>query len=163
MSEFERDDALVQFAEERSHRDSQASNENVRAAAQASILINGGAATAILAYLSKDKLDPSVLQEVSWCLVGYSLGVLAAAAMMMGMMRYTDWYHFYWRLTAHPEPGRDPNKIRKKAGLWLKITIGCFIFSMFWFVASTFGAAWSLYRSHPPQQIVSQPEQSTRK
>jgi hypothetical protein len=41
-----------EFAVRRSHLDAQISNENLRATGQAMILINGGAATAILAFLS---------------------------------------------------------------------------------------------------------------
>ena len=43
------------FAGERSGRDAQSVSEHWRAAAQASILINGGAATAVLAYSASDK------------------------------------------------------------------------------------------------------------
>jgi hypothetical protein len=46
------------YAEERSQQDSRISNENARAAAQSAVLVNGGAATAVLAFLAKDKIDP---------------------------------------------------------------------------------------------------------
>jgi hypothetical protein len=45
--------AIREFAARRSHQDSQISNENSRSAGQAAILINGGAATAIVALFSR--------------------------------------------------------------------------------------------------------------
>ena len=56
--------AIREFAAKRSHQDSQISNENSRAAAQAAIFINGGAATAILALLSKDRIDPHLIRVI---------------------------------------------------------------------------------------------------
>src|SRR4051794_22984724 len=43
---------LVVVMSIRSHKDADVANENARAAGQAAILINGGAATAILAFLA---------------------------------------------------------------------------------------------------------------
>jgi len=64
--------------------DMQAANDGARAAAQTSVLINGGAATAILAflatYLSKSpSAPPSILYAASGSLFGYALGVCFGA------------------------------------------------------------------------------------
>jgi hypothetical protein len=64
--------------------DIQAANETARAATQAAILINGGAATAILAflsnYLTKTPAAPSgILSAAAWSLFGYALGVCFGA------------------------------------------------------------------------------------
>src|SRR5258708_12070747 len=91
------------FAEERSHRDAAASNETGRATAQAAILINGGAATAVLAYLSKNGLDHFVLHTASWCLIGYGSGVIFGATMMFCMMRMLDYYNVRCRALSHPD------------------------------------------------------------
>jgi hypothetical protein len=84
------------FAEERSHRDAVVSNETIRATAQAVILINGGAATAILAYLAKNGLDPFVLHQMSWCLAVYGVGVVFGACMMFCAIRSLDFYNVRW-------------------------------------------------------------------
>jgi hypothetical protein len=71
------------LAPERSHKDIQAANETARAATQAAILINGGAATAILAYLSKTTPPPAeVMAAAAMSLGGYSFGVASGAASM---------------------------------------------------------------------------------
>src|SRR4051812_8994365 len=64
MKTTDEDKLLADFAAERSHRNSQVSNEHSRATAQAAIFINGGAATAVLAFLAKDKIDPFALRMI---------------------------------------------------------------------------------------------------
>jgi hypothetical protein len=64
--------------------DIQAANETARAATQAAILINGGAATAILAFLSNyltktPAAPPGILSAAAVSLLGYALGVGFAA------------------------------------------------------------------------------------
>ena len=67
---------------ERSLAASQTSNEHSRAVGQACILINGGAATAVIAFLAKDKLEASIFSQAAICLAGYAVGVFFATAMM---------------------------------------------------------------------------------
>jgi hypothetical protein len=144
---------LRKFAEERSHRDAGLSNENVRATAQASILINGGAATAILAFLAKDRLDPSVLKIASGCMAGYALGVLMGAAMLYCSSRSLDEYNVYWRLLAHPDSERDITKAKIAAYQWWLWIKRCFFGSILLFLFSTAIVSWALYRSTPPQLV----------
>jgi hypothetical protein len=71
---------LAQGARE---KDVQAANEGARAATQAAILINGGAATAILAflsaYLTKSPTPPPVIfTAAALSLIGYAFGVCFA-------------------------------------------------------------------------------------
>jgi hypothetical protein len=61
------------YAGERSQQDSRISNENARAAAQSAVLINGGAATAVLAFLAKDKIDPMCSAPPPTVLLGMPL------------------------------------------------------------------------------------------
>lgn len=75
---------------------SKTSNEHSRAAGQACILINGGAATAVIAYLSKDKLDPIVIPDASISLGLYAAGVLFAALMIICATQCLDDYSMYW-------------------------------------------------------------------
>jgi hypothetical protein len=131
------------LAVDRSHKDAQVSNEHSRATAQALILINGGAATAVLAYLAKDELDPNVLTFVSLGLVGYCIGVCLGVAMLYCMMRSLDYFAYFWRVTARPD-GSDPEKHRKKAHVWLRWTDACFFGAAIFFLYSTTIVAWTL-------------------
>ena len=66
--------------------------------AQSCLLINGGAATAVIALMGKDKVDQTILNFVPWGLFAYSVGVLASVymlycVMMIADMSNTSWYH----------------------------------------------------------------------
>jgi hypothetical protein len=143
------------FAEERSHRDAEVSNENIRATAQAVILINGGAATALLAFLAKDKLDPDVLKSASLCLAGYAFGVMAGAGMLYCSMRSLGAYQMSWRLRAHPEVDESPERAAKEGYRWWKGVRNCFYVSVLTFFVTCCAVGWILARSTPPQQIPS--------
>jgi hypothetical protein len=67
-----------EFEQERSHQDIKQANENARASGQAALLMNGGAATAILAFLTKAAgSSPPKLLAIS--LVIYALGAIFGA------------------------------------------------------------------------------------
>src|SRR5882757_1195652 len=85
-----------QFAEERSHEAVKISYDFGKAAAQAGLIINGGAATAVIALLAKDKVDPIVFKTVPWCLTIYAIGVTASAVMMYCSMMHADNWNYYW-------------------------------------------------------------------
>jgi hypothetical protein len=57
LGEFDSDLERQKFAVDRSHRDAESSNATARATAQAAILINGGAATAVLALRKVNSRD----------------------------------------------------------------------------------------------------------
>jgi hypothetical protein len=137
------------FAEERSHRDADISNENVRATAQAAILINGGAATAILAFLAKTDIPVVVGRAAPWCLIGYALGVSMGAGMMYCSIRSLDCYQMYWRLFAHGEPDRDGEAERKNGMKWWTRMRTCFYASMIAFLVSSCVLGVALFYSKP--------------
>jgi hypothetical protein len=154
-------DAARKFAEERSHRDAGVSNENARATGQAAILINGGAATAMLAFLAKDKIDPNVLKIVSGCLIIYAVGVLAGAGMLFSSAQSLDQASEAWRLRVHPIllSKRTVEKADAGAYWWWRWMRYCFIMSMSAFVISSSIVAWAMVTSTPPQQILNAPSQ----
>lgn len=72
-------EARRKLAIDRSNQDAEQSNDNLRAAAQAIILINGGAATAVLAFISavlgKDKaVDPHIIGAAGYAIIFYAFG-----------------------------------------------------------------------------------------
>jgi hypothetical protein len=142
---WDSDNQRRKFAEKRSDDDARFSNENIRATSQAVILINGGAATAILAFLAKSDI-PSVVQWTApFCLMGYALGVLLGACSMYFSTRSLDCYQLYWRLTAHPEAGRDAAAERANGYKWLRYVWWSFYGSMAVFMFSSFTLGFSLF------------------
>jgi hypothetical protein len=143
--ERDSDDEHRQFAEARSHQDADSSNQNARATAQAVILINGGAATAVLAFLTKDKINPHLVHTVAMCLVGYAGGVLAGAVMMFCAVTSLDYYSQRWMREAHPRDDSTAEENRARAERWWHGMRGCFALSTGLFFVSSCGLAWTLY------------------
>jgi hypothetical protein len=126
-------DALL----ERSKEASKTSNEHSRVNAQSSILINGGAATAVIAYLSKDKLDPAMAADVWVSLCGYGFGVIAATLMIFCATQAMDHYYQYWLARVEDRSTEGHLRIGHK---WWKgylagsiITVACFAGASFYF------------------------------
>jgi hypothetical protein len=142
---WDSDEQRRKFAEERSHSDAAVSNENARATAQGVILINGGAATATLAFLSKDGLSGPIIHWASGCLLGYAAGVLFGALMMFCSVTSLDYYSQRWHLEAHPKPGTSAEENRLKAETWWRLMRACFSLSALAFLASSVAFAWALY------------------
>jgi hypothetical protein len=138
-------ESRVLFAAERSHNDSKIANETARTTAQAIILINGGAATAILAFLSKDRIEPHMLQLASWCLVGYAFGVVVGAFMLFCCTRAAEEFDVYWRRVADPELKhttelkRTPRHAALIGGQWQsRMSSSFFIALLSFFLSSCF-------------------------
>jgi hypothetical protein len=133
-------------AMERAGKDLDNANEGARTATQSAILINGGAATAILAYLSKDTAAP-LLNAASVSLFAYAGGVFFAAVSMWCSSQASANFGYYWGAVADKnENGKT--KFWKNGQSWLCghrasffASIACFIFASFW-IASTF---WKLH------------------
>jgi hypothetical protein len=119
---------------ERSLQDAKTSNDLAKGAAQATILINGGAATALLAYASSTlKIGASLNPMIALGLVLYALGVFFGALMFMVFSLALE----QWMILRFPETGRRyHDAIEAKAGRWWRYTkicfglgIACFIFA----------------------------------
>jgi hypothetical protein len=82
----------------RTSADFSTANENARAAAQAAILISGGAATAIIAYLAKEAATPPTLLVLApIALLIYAAGVgLAALGLRQTSSSIAQW-GYYWQ------------------------------------------------------------------
>lgn len=92
--------ATDKFAIERSHRAAAAANENSRLMAQSALLINGGAATAVIAFLSKEKIEPVLLNYVPYSLGCYAGGVLFASLCAYFMTGSLDMWNEFWEFYA---------------------------------------------------------------
>ena len=133
-----------EFAVARSHKDSEISNEHSRATAQACILINGGAATAVLAFLAKDKIDPAIFYTVPWCLIGYAAGVFFGAFMMICATQSMDYWHQYWYAISFGALGA---KETRAATNWWKGFYGCSVATMACFLGASTLLAVVLFKN----------------
>jgi hypothetical protein len=161
MTELNSDEDRKTFAIESSHKDADKSTETIRATAQAAILINGGAATAVLAFLSKDGIDTNIYHAAPISLLGYVLGVVAGFAALYRSFRSLDEYQIRWRLRAHPEPGQTEEEHRAKAFRWWQGMRACFLLTMLAFVAGSAAIAVVIRSSEPPKKITSSDSAST--
>jgi hypothetical protein len=104
------------LAADRAQKDLQTSGETARAAAQAAVLINGGAATAVLAYLTKDAHTPSnVLRAAAITLAAYAIGVAWGAwSMWCSSQASAEWGYRWESILDHDPVGEQ--QFRTSAG-----------------------------------------------
>lgn len=131
-----------EFAEQRSHDASKIAYDFQKTTAQACLLINGGAATAVVALLAKE-VDAAILKTVPWCLCIYALGVAISAFMMFcSMMRSEGWNYFWYHFsyTTDEKRGREHEA---RAVWWERAVkyafaaaIACFLIASFWLAIS---------------------------
>jgi hypothetical protein len=117
---------------DRSLQDAKTSNDLAKGAAQAAILINGGAATALLAYSSNlNKVGGTLNAKIAVGLVLYALGVALGAVMFMVLslalekwmaMRFPETKRYY-RGSIEAEAGR----LWRYAKICFGLGIGCFV------------------------------------
>jgi|ERR1041385_3094985 ABC-type Fe3+-siderophore transport system permease subunit len=143
--EWDSDNQRRQFAEARSHQDAKISNDNARAAGQAAILINGGAATAILAYLAKENSSGPLVHVASLCLGGYALGVLLGALYMLCIVFGVDWWNSYWESKALHYGKKSESVSLQNATWWDKAATYFFSASMACFISSSFAVAATVF------------------
>jgi hypothetical protein len=126
-----------ELARDRSLQASKISNEHSRATAQVCILINGGAATAVLALLSKDKLDPTFVTQVSLALAIYAVGVLLGTFTIYCATEAMDYWSQHW--LARIDGSGDAGEAGRKADWWWGwyrrsslIAMVCFVVASLW-------------------------------
>jgi hypothetical protein len=123
-----------QFAYDRSHKASESAYDLGKATGQACLLINGGAATAVLALLAKEKIDPFLVKSIAFCLTSYVTGmVLGSLLLYSAMMRAESW-NYFWYFWSYLEEYDEANKSKASARFWEKMISGCYYFSMLMFM-----------------------------
>jgi MFS family permease len=142
------------FAVERSHRASHTSNEHSRATAQTSVLINGGAATAMIAFLAKEGIDPGLSRAVPLSLGLYAAGVLFGALMFYFATETMDRWNLYWEARANNQRG-EVEKFETSAGRWWWGFRVSFVLSVLAFVAASVILALALNKVWPPVESTS--------
>jgi hypothetical protein len=122
-TEVEKAEAAVEkivdeFGRSRSHEASKIAYDLCKTTAQSCILINGGAATAVLALLAKERVDTAILRNVPWALGGYALGVALSAIMMFCIMMMADNWNYYWYNWSYLGEYEDARTVEKHANYW---------------------------------------------
>ena len=125
----------IEFATVRSHKASEIAYNLCKDISQTCLVINGGAATAILAYLAKEDVDPVLYQSAAWSLALYGAGAFFSALMMFFIMQTADWWNYFWYDSLYPEDGDevDYQAGAEKFHFWYYVTFGlamaCFFFA----------------------------------
>jgi hypothetical protein len=107
--------------------------------AQYALLINGAAATATLALLSKENIKPEILAAIPISLIFYAAGVCAGALTMYFMTECLDYWNCFWELIARGEPKKDQDDMEAIANRWWWYVRICFFVSIICFLA---GSGW---------------------
>jgi hypothetical protein len=140
--------AIREFAAKRSHQDSQISNENSRSAGHAAILINGGAATAIVTLFSKNPVDQNLLGYVPAALALYAFGVVCGALMIWCMNHaLRNWHRSWYDVLVRPTPAGEAGWAQhEKAKRWYIGSNLAFAISIFCFASASGWLAYGLLK-----------------
>jgi hypothetical protein len=137
---------LAQTARE---KDIQAANESARAATQAAILINGGAATALLAflstYLTKSPTPPSdILHAAAWALIGYAFGVCFGAWSMWCSSQAAAQFGLRWEAYLDNKTNDEASYLAA-GNSWISRHRGSFGVSILLFSFASSAMAWGFF------------------
>ncbi len=132
---------LKEYASTRAHQDAKDSNMFARSSAQAAMLINGGAATAILAFLSKGVTSPiGKFAAVALCV--YAIGIVASAATFLTLTYSIEWWCSYWESVRYNE--EDETHITA-ANKWGSFATTLCVTALASFAIGSFVLAWAFF------------------
>jgi hypothetical protein len=141
------------FAYARSHEASKFAYETCKVIAQSCLLINGGAATAVVAMLSKDKVDQAVLTWVPWGVGAFALGVVFSAVMLFCVMMMADNWNYAWYWWSYGDDQETGDKCETKAGWWHKGVYTFFVVPVGFFALGCGFVAYGLSKSQPTPNV----------
>jgi hypothetical protein len=125
----------------RAREDAKDANTAARTAGQSAMLINGGAATAILAFISKDGgVGQAIMNTAAICLGIYALGVCCGAFALVTLGYAIDWLSFSWEKDALENS-------YAKSTRWAKISNATCIVALICFLSASGWLAIELYHS----------------
>ena len=136
--------SLEAFAAERSNQNGRASSETGRVAAQTTILLNGGAATAILALFGRVPLPGFVVPVL--CLSLYAVGVMVGAWMVHCQTEMLDRRSEFWQAHFLPEKKKDRDRFDKESKKWWSRMHAALGVSLACFAVATIGLAFVLWK-----------------
>jgi len=135
------------LARERSHEEARQTVATNRMLVQSLVIINGGAATAVLAYVGAHNVSGPGKSATILTIVLYCLGVFAALFAGLYIRRTTQELSSFWELKSYPDmserekvmEGHRQQAIRSKR--W---STGLLVFSEVFFLAASLCLAMSL-------------------
>jgi hypothetical protein len=161
--DIERDERNDDFAYARSHEASKFAYETCKVIAQSCLLINGGAATAVVALLSKDRVDQSLITWVPWGLAAYGLGVVFSAVMLFCVMMMADNWNYAWYWWSYGGDEETGDSCETSAGWWHKGVYTFFVIPIICFAAGSglvaFGLSMATPVSSPFPSVIYLPSQ----
>jgi hypothetical protein len=142
----EKDDV---FAYARSHESSKFAYETCKVIAQSCLLINGGAATAVVALLSKDQVDQALLTWVPYGVGAFALGVVFSAVMLFCVMMMADNWNYFWYWSSYGNDQEVATASEINAGWWHKGVYTFFVVPIVCFTVGSGFVAYGLAKSQP--------------
>jgi hypothetical protein len=133
-----------EFGQQRSHKASEIAYDLCKTIAQSCLLINGGAATAVLALLSKDKVDQVLLKWVPWSLVGYATGVAFSTVMLFCVMMMADHWNYFWYFNSSANEKEYGAESETTANRWHYAVYAAFLVAIILFVLSSALVAYAM-------------------
>ncbi len=122
------------FGQSRSTEASKAAYDLFKVIGQTSLLINGGAATGVLALLAKDKINATPLTQIPWSLMWYGAGVIMSAVMLLFTMQTADYWNGYWYQLSYIRDQEAADECELDAERCHRITYVCFVAAMVCFI-----------------------------
>ena len=158
------EDEAWEFVTARSHEASKASYDLCKSIAQACLIINGGAATAVVALLAKDRVDVALLTYIPWGLATYALGVAVSAFMLYCVMMTADNWNFFWYHSSFAYDADQAEASEKLARSWSKWMNNTFGFAIGCFFVGSIVVAFGMSRVAPtpsiwPTVVLAAPQQ----
>jgi hypothetical protein len=132
-------------ASERSHQDARTHTEFARAAGQAVILINGGAATAVLAFVSAGRGSVH-LAGARYALLFYVLGVVAGSFVFFCMSHSLHLWSQVWQGIALNWSKLVTDERKEAANRWRRTADRCFWAGIVAFVLGSLLVAFTMLR-----------------
>jgi hypothetical protein len=138
-----------EFATARSHEASKIAYDICKVIAQSCLLINGGAATAVIALLSKDKVDQALLTWVPMGVSAFALGVVFSACMLFCVMMTADNWNYAWYWWSYGGNQKIADACETRAAWWHKGVYAFFVVPILCFAVGCGFVAYGLAKSQP--------------
>jgi cyanophycinase-like exopeptidase len=108
----------IAFATTRSHKAAEIAYDLAKNICQTCLFMNGGAATAIVAFLAKENVPHNLHSAITLSLGLYGGGTAAAALMMFFMMQTADNWNYAWYSIVYPDEIGKSDDFQTAANKW---------------------------------------------
>src|ERR1700751_4226482 len=141
------EDPYRTLARERSHEDARQTVATNRMLVQSLVIINGGAAIAVLAYCGAHNASGPGKSVTLLTIILYCLGVFTATFAGLYVRRTTQEWSSFWELKSYPEMEKREKAIethRQQATMGKRWSTGLLVFSELCFLVASLSLAISI-------------------